>query len=336
MSVCNTSSLPLSVVIIAKNEARRIGDCIDSVRKLTNDIVVVDSGSTDRTREICLARGARVIEHTWEGFSRQKNFGNNLARYDWILSLDADERVSKKLASSIRHEFTGDPTCDAYTFRFRNFFEGKPVCFGAWNPDSHTRLFDRRKFSWNDADVHEGLIGTGEVQVGELSGNILHFTVESRAQLAAKTEFYTSLFADNARRNPQRISWRKVWLNPSWRFFRDYIFRLGILDGFAGWNIACEGMRYTYLKYSKIAAVTGGYRQPNWIGLGAATAALALTGLVFTPNRKPEVASNHVQQPQVEKLGASNLEADSTQLASYDDNYEDAGVVLPVDDEGVV
>jgi glycosyltransferase involved in cell wall biosynthesis len=324
MSAPTLPPLSLSVVIIARNEERRIGDCIDSIRALTNDIVVIDSGSTDRTCEICAEKGASVNHHAWEGYSQQKNFGNGLAKHDWILSLDADERVSPELADSIRREFANDPSCDAYTFRFRSFFEGKPVRFGAWNPDAHTRLFDRRKFSWNRDDVHEGLFGMSECRVGKLNGVVLHFTVESRAQLAAKTEHYTSLFAEKARREHKRISWRKVWLNPAWRFFRDYIARLGVLDGAAGWKIACEGARYTYLKYSKIARVTGGCRTPNWIDLGTAAAAFAITGYTLVPKipRTPK----HEQ----------TIHQAFTQVAWYEDNYEDAGLVLPVDDDGVV
>jgi glycosyltransferase involved in cell wall biosynthesis len=334
MSVSLSPSLPLSVVIIARNEERRIGDCIDSVRSLTNDIVVIDSGSTDRTREVCIEKGALVIHHAWEGYSQQKNFGNGLAKHDWILSLDADERVSTKLSDAIRRELTADPSYDAYTFRFKNFFEGKPVRFGAWNPDAHTRLFDRRKFSWNCDAVHEGLRGVGECRVGELDGVVLHFTVESHAQFAAKTEHYTSLFAEKARREQKRISWRKIWLNPAWRFCRDYFARLGFLDGEAGWKIACEGARYTYLKYSKIAQATGGCRAPNWIGLGTAVAALALVGFTRMPHAAPR--SVQVQQVRVGQKDEPVASPIFTSIASREDNYEDAGVVLPVDDDGVV
>lgn len=323
MSVRPSSSVPISVVIIAKNEARRIGDCIDSVRNLTDDIVVIDSGSTDRTCEIAAEKGARVYFHRWEGFSQQKNFGNGAARHDWILSLDADERVSPKLAESIQNEFAAKPSYDAYTFHFRSYFEGKPINFGAWGHDYHTRLFDRRKFSWNSDDVHEGLCASSPTRTGRLGGLILHFTIEHRSQLTAKNEFYTSLFADKARRSGKRVSRHKAWFNPPWRFFRDYVVRLGILDGSAGWVIAREGMRYTHLKYSKIAQATGGYRQPNWLGLSGATAALVLCCLGFAHNYKT-----------APKNMAAPFEQASTQLAS-DDNYEDGGMILPVDDDGV-
>lgn len=319
MSVRPSSSVAISVVIIAKNEARRIGDCIDSVRNLTDDIIVIDSGSTDRTREICAEKGARVFVHAWEGFSKQKNFGNNLARHDWILSLDADERLSPKLAENIRREFAAAPSCDAYTFHFKSFFEGKPVNFGAWGHDYHTRLFDRQKFSWNTDDVHEGLAANAPTRTGRLNGSILHFTIEHRSQLAAKNEFYTSLFADKARRGRKRIALHKVWFNPPWRFFRDYILRLGVLDGSAGGVIAFEGMRYTYLKYSKIARATGGYRKPY--GFSACAAAAVLFFTVFALQNHNKHLNTIAQQ--------------TTLLATYDDNYEDYGVVLPVDDDGI-
>ena len=332
MSVRLASSVPLSVVIIARNEERRIGDCIDSVRSLTDDIVVVDSGSTDRTCEVAESHGARVVYHAWEGYSEQKNFGNGLAKHDWIFSLDADERVSVKLADSFRRELTAGPSCDAYRFRFKNFFVGKPVRFGAWNPESHVRLFDRRKFSWNSDDVHEGLQGAADCRVGNLEGVVLHFTIEERAQLAKKTELYASLFAQKVRQRKKSVSWAKIWLNPAWRFFRDYIVRLGLLDGAAGWKIAFEAARYTHLKYSRASDVSAGHRAPIRIGFATAAMALALLSYVSVSRRASK--PSHTLQARVESSDSS-ARATRHQLAALDDNYEDAGVVWPLDDDGV-
>ena len=203
--------------------------------------------------------------------------------------------------------------------------------FGAWNPDSHTRLFDRRKFSWNRDAVHEGLCGDADCRVGGLEGVVLHFTVESRHQFAAKTELYTSIFAEKIRLGQNRISWRKVWLNPVWRFCRDYILRLGVLDGLAGWRIACEGMRYTYLKYSKMAEATGGYRSPNWRGLTVVASAVVLGGLAL----KSYAIDHRSMLTQVTHKHESAARSGNVQLASLDDNYEDGDAVFPVDDDGV-
>lgn len=241
--------LPLSVVIISLNEEQRIGDCIASVRELTNDVIVIDAHSTDRTVEIAEAHGARVFARTWTGYSDQKNHGNEMAHHDWILSLDADERVTPELAASIRAEFARGQFCDAYDLPFRNYFGLTLVRFGAWNPESHVRLFDRRKLAWNCNEVHEGLRDMENMFVGKLTGCVRHYTVDSYEQLANKTQRYSALFAEKLRRQRRRPSWWKVWLNPAFRFARDYLFRGGLLDGRAGLAIAWESARYTHLKY---------------------------------------------------------------------------------------
>jgi glycosyltransferase involved in cell wall biosynthesis len=333
MSDSFTTLLPISVIIIAKNEEHRIGDCIDSVRSLTNDIVVVDSGSTDHTREVALAHGARVAYHEWQGYSQQKNFGNYLAKYNWILSLDADERVSSKLAGSIREAFAAGPLHDAYTLRFRSFFEGKPVRFGAWNPEFHIRLFDRLKFTWNCDDVHEGLRGEDNTAIGRLDGVVLHFTIEERAQLARKTDLYASLFAQKARRKNKSVSWAKVWLNPAWRFFRDYVVRLGLLDGTAGWSIAFEAARYTHLKYNRIGNTSASRRTLIWFRLAGAVTAIALAAnTALLPHAVSKLAlAQQIRVEKYEPIASPTLR----QFVAVDDNYEDAGVVLPGDDDGV-
>ena len=245
-----SNPVPVSVVIIALNEEPRVGDCLDSVRGLTDDIVVVDAESRDRTGEICRAKDARVFQRRWTGFSDQKNFGNAQARHDWILSLDADERATPELVASIRREFAhGLPGRDACAIRFQNYFGGCQVRFGAWNPEWHVRLFDRRICDWNTDEVHEGLRGLEGCQFGRLEGCIRHLTVNSREELAAKTQRYSELFAEKLRRNGRVPGWVKVWLNPAWRFGRDFFLRLGILDGAVGWAIAWEAARYTHLKY---------------------------------------------------------------------------------------
>ena len=206
VALCGTARMPvpphfpLSVVIISLNEARRIGDCLDSVRSVSDDIVVVDADSRDCTCDICRTRGARVFQRPWCGYSAQKNFGIAQARHDWILSLDADERASDELAADIRREFAGEPRCDAYRIRFASYFGNQRIRFGAWNPEWHLRLFDRRKLQWNTDDVHEGLRATDPVHIGRLRGRMRHLTVESHAQLAEKTARYSSLFATRALR----------------------------------------------------------------------------------------------------------------------------------------
>ncbi|MBI4625229.1 MAG: glycosyltransferase family 2 protein, partial [Verrucomicrobia bacterium] len=271
--------------IIALNEEQRVGGCLDSVRGLTDDIVVVDAESRDRTGEICRAKAARVFQRRWTGFSEQKNFGNARARYDWILSLDADEQVTPELAASIRRAFAhGPPSRDAYTIRFQNYYGGRQVRFGAWNPEWHVRLFDRRKCDWNSDEVHEGLRGVEGCEFGRLQGCIRHLTANSREELAAKTQRYSELFAVKLRRSGRVPGWAKVWLNPAWRFGRDFFLRLGVLDGAAGWAIAWEAARYTHLKYWRALPDPRPRRRVQWLAPGAATAMLVAMLSVMPEN----------------------------------------------------
>ncbi len=310
-----------------------MGDCIDSVRGLTDDIVVVDAGSHDQTRAICRAKGARVFERRWTGFSDQKNFGNSQARHEWILSLDADERVTPELAASIRREFAhGPPNRDAYSIRFRNYYGGQPVRFGAWNPEWHIRLFDRRQCDWNTDEVHEGLRGLEDCTSGRLHGCIRHLPVSSREELAAKTRRYSELFAEKLRRKGRIPGWSKVWLNPVWRFSRDFFLRLGILDGGAGWAIAWEAAHYTHLKYWRALPARPLRRPIEWLAPGAAAATFAALFYVmpvsaflgFMPGAAPS-DRNELQ------ITGPNQTAESMALHQADD--DDPLSILPDDDD---
>lgn len=293
-----SSHLPLSVVVIALNEEKRIGDCLSSVAGLSDDIVVVDAGSTDATAAIAVRHGARVLRRAWTGFSDQKNFGDDAARHDWILSLDADERVTPRLAAALRSEFSLGPRHDAYALKFRSHLGPYPVRFGAWNPEWHVRLFDRRRFRWNADEVHEGLRGDPGATEGRLPGLVLHFTADSRAELAAKGERYGRLFAGKLRRQGRHPSWVKVWLNPPARFLRDYVLRAGVLDGAAGLAIAWEAARYTHLKYRLAIPPEPRsrpvWRAPLWVTATAAivfAALLAVSSRHSPPENHPEFAA---------------------------------------------
>ena len=289
--------MSLSVVIIALNEEQRIGDCLDSVRELTDDVVVVDAHSRDRTVEICVTRGARVFRRAWVGYSDQKNFGNAQARYDWILSLDADERVSPELARRLRAEFSGTPSRDVFSIRFENYFGARKVRFGAWNPEWHPRVFDRRKICWNGGEVHEGLCACEDAQHGRLRGAIRHLTVKSHAELAKKSEHYAALFSAQLRRAGRRPNPLKIWLNPAWRFVRDYVIRFGCLDGVAGALIAWEGARYTHLKYAGAYEPRERMRLlTQWTTAGAAMLMLSLVTLNLPLNSRTAAGVGHVSQ----------------------------------------
>lgn len=326
------ATLPISVVIIARNEERRIGDCLSSVREISSDIIVVDSISTDRTAKIAESAGARVFVRPWPGYSEQKNFGNEAARYDWVLSLDADERVSRELAASLGREFARRPRYDVYDIRFENFFGARRVRFGAWNPEWHARLFDRRLLKWNTDDVHEGLCGAENVRRGRLDGPILHLTVDTHAQLAEKTERYATLFATKARRHQRSPSWPKIWLNPGWRFFRDYLIRLGILDGKAGLQIAWEAARYTHLKYQWAQTRRGSWHSPAWLRLGSAIAAVAL--ILAAPYTRRDVAMTGTP-PATAATTMNTITSGAQVVAAVEMDDDDNSTLAPLPEDDV-
>ncbi|MFN4146690.1 MAG: glycosyltransferase family 2 protein [Runella sp.] len=243
---------PISAVIITCNQEQKILRTIEALKPLTDDIVVVDSGSTDRTRKIAREAGATVLERAWTGYSDQKNYGNAWAKYDWILSVDDDEVVTPALAQSIRQAFTPAPQADAYDLPFRTIFCGKMIRFGGWNPESHVRLFNKKKIQWNTDAVHEGLTLNSTHRIERLTGYIHHYTADTPQQFALKTDRYSTLFAEKARKAGKKASLIKLYGSPIFRFLVEYFFKFGFLDGYLGWFIAKENARYTYLKYKKL------------------------------------------------------------------------------------
>lgn len=242
---------PVSAVVITHNEERHIAQCIKALQQVSDDIVVVDSFSTDRTPQICRDLGVRFYQKSWSGYSNQKNFGNALALHDWVLSVDADEYVSEELATDIRQALERESGFLAYRIRFCSYLGQKRIRYGGWNPEYHVRLFDRRQIAWNTDAVHEGLTLPAAAPVGMLKGLIHHHTAESAVQFALKTERYSSLFAAKALQGQKKVGFVKLYLSPVFRFVKEYIMKLGFLDGYEGWVIAKENARYTHLKYHK-------------------------------------------------------------------------------------
>ena len=175
---------PLSAVVITLNEESNIGRCLDSLRQVADEIIVADSGSTDNTRKIAEAKGARFLEKEWLGFAGQKNWANEQAAHDLILSLDADEELSPELTESIR-QARHDKHTDAWSFRRRTNYCGKWIHYTSWHPDVKIRLFDRRKARWVGDYVHETLELEENANIGRLSGFCFHYTTTTLEQHAA-------------------------------------------------------------------------------------------------------------------------------------------------------
>jgi glycosyltransferase involved in cell wall biosynthesis len=242
----------ISAVVISYNQAHKIGRTLAALRTLTEDVIVIDSLSTDDTTAVAQAHGARVIEQAWLGYSAQKNLGNAHAKHNWIISIDDDEVVSEELVQSIKKAFETTPACDAFELPFRTIFCGQLIKYGGWNPESHVRIFDKQKISWNTDAVHEGLTLQPHHRVQRLRGYVYHYTVDTLEQFYEKTERYSRLFAEKAAKMGKKASWTKQYFSPLVRFVREYFLKLGFLDGRYGFIIAKENARYTYLKYRKI------------------------------------------------------------------------------------
>jgi glycosyltransferase involved in cell wall biosynthesis len=246
--------LPLSLVIIARDAAHELSDCLASAA-FAAEKVVVDSGSSDDTAAIATRWGARVIEHPWEGFGPQKNFAVGQARHDWVLCLDADERVTPELAAAIAALFArGTPgSAAAYAIARRNRFLGRWLAHGEGYPDWNVRLFDRRRARWSDDLVHEKVVADGPA--AKLHGDLLHASAESIDAYIAKQNRYTTVQAGQMHARGERASAAQLVLSPVARFLRFYVFRLGFLDGVAGFAHIAIGAFASFLKYAKLRAL---------------------------------------------------------------------------------
>jgi len=242
----------ITATIITLNEEDRIGEAISSLA-CCDEVVVVDSGSTDRTREIARGRGARVIEHAWEGYSKQKNFAAEQARNDWILSVDADERLSIELADEIvswkkTRPFSHGDT--AFSMPRRVFYLGGWIRHSGWYPDRKIRLYNRCFCRWEGDFVHERL--RVHSRVGAFKGDLLHFPYRDWNDHAARIARYTDLAAREARSSGRRGNILKLVLAPPLTFVKSFLLHAGFLDGWRGLAIAYMGARYVFQKEFRI------------------------------------------------------------------------------------
>ena len=244
----------LSVVIITKNEAHIIEQTILSVLSVTDDIVIVDSGSTDDTVLIAKKHGANVIETTWDGYGKNKNKGIAAAKHNWILNLDADEVIDEQLQSAIKNLPLINED-EIFEMRFKNFYLNKWIKYGEWGNDKHIRLFNRNKIIWNAAAVHENLTISSQTKKTLLNGSILHYTVNNKEEYLFKTTNYAMLNAKKYFAQGKQPTLFKLLFSPLFSFVQNYIIRLGFLDGKEGFVIAKTTALYTFLKYKYLNAL---------------------------------------------------------------------------------
>ena len=251
----------LSLIVITKNEEHVIARCLRSVG-FARDIIVVDSGSTDRTVEIASASGARVIQTPdWPGYGPQKQRALDLARGDWVLSLDADEWIDAKFEKRIRDAIDASNAPAAYRMLRRSRFCGRDVRFGGWSSDSVVRLFRRGRAQFSDDLVHESLNVDGRIE--RLGVVIDHDSIESWADAAGKIDSYSKAAAQQMFARGRRAPGIAAPLHGLAAFLKVYIFRLGFLDGATGWGVARYSALYASAKWRRLAEYSAAKREDD-------------------------------------------------------------------------
>ncbi len=239
----------VSVCIITKDEEGNLPECLDSV-KWADEIVVVDSRSRDRTREIAAAAGAKVLERDFPGHIEQKNFAVGQAAHDWVLCIDADERLSPELSASVRRALEDPGDRAGFECARLTFHGGRPIRHGGWYPDRKLRLFDRRRARWGGRNPHDHVVADGPV--GRLEGDLLHHSYRSLSDHVRQIDFFTTIAAREKKARGERSSLFRLALHPFGKFLRMYFLKAGFLDGTAGFVVAVTGAYYVFLKYAKL------------------------------------------------------------------------------------
>jgi glycosyltransferase involved in cell wall biosynthesis len=246
--------MKISATIITFNEERNIARAIESLR-CCDEIIVVDSGSVDRTIEIAGKHGAKVIESPWLGYAGQKNFASEKAQHDWVLSIDADEALSEALEAEIWQLKKNGPAHDGYTMPRLAQYLGRWILHSGWYPDRKIRLYHRGRAKWVGDFVHESVRVDG--RIGHLEANLLHFTCNSLSEHLKTMDRYTTLAAEQLVSQGERIGWKQLLVAPPWTFLRTYVFQRGFLDGMEGLAIAYMAALYNFVKYAKARNMSG-------------------------------------------------------------------------------
>ncbi|MFV0564570.1 MAG: glycosyltransferase family 2 protein [Flavobacteriaceae bacterium] len=244
--------IKLSGVVITFNEERNIEKCLQSLVPVVDEIVVVDSFSTDNTKAICAKYNTVFIEQEFLGYIEQKNFALNQANYDYIVSLDGDEALSGALQQSIIALKSNWQLNGYYANRFNNFC-GQWIKHSDWYPNKKLRVFDRRNAQWKGINPHDNVVmNNPDDKTGHLKGDILHWTYQTYSEFNLKTEHFSSISARAYYNFGKKASIWNIVFNPTWAFFKAYFLRFGFLDGLNGFVICVQTANITFLKYTKL------------------------------------------------------------------------------------
>lgn len=252
----------ISAVIITLNEEKNIGRCIDSLKDVADEILVVDSFSEDRTEEITKSKGARFIQNEFEDYVEQHKLADTFATYDHILSLDADEELSEDLKESIK-SVKKYWKHDGYSMNRMTNYCGKWIKHSGWYPDIKLRLYDKRKGKWIGKKIHERFTLIEGSTKGHLKGDLHHYSFNTISQHVNQANHFTNLTALAAFESGKKSNLIKIFFNPIFKFIRDYIFNFGFLDGYFGFVICQISANATFLKYIKLKELHKASKQKN-------------------------------------------------------------------------
>ncbi|MCC9137621.1 glycosyltransferase family 2 protein [Pontibacter silvestris] len=240
----------LSVAIITYNEESNIERCLKSIENIADDIVVVDSFSTDRTKDICLAYGTRFMENPFQGWIQQKSFALSQTKYEHVMWLDADEALTDELKESVL-AVKKNWAADAYVVNRLTNYAGKWIHHSGWYPDKKVRLFDKTKAGWGGQNPHDRVVPVPEAKIKRLSGDVLHYFSYNVKEHLDQINRYTDVFQNESVQKGKKISIFALLVKPPFRFFKTYFIKLGFLDGFEGFFIAVLSSYSVFIKYAK-------------------------------------------------------------------------------------
>jgi len=246
--------MKLSVVIITFNEQQNIAACLKAAQTVADEIIVLDSFSTDKTPMICRDFGVKFLQAPFAGFVEQKNAAADLASLDYILSLDADEVLSEKLFSEIK-KVKENPTYDAYSFNRLTHFCGQPIRHCGWYPDTKIRLWRKGSGRWGGQNPHDTMILEKSATLKHLSGDLLHYSFHSIEQHIAQINKFSTIKAEIEFKKGKKSNAVKLLVQPAFKFFRSYVLKVGFLDGFYGYIVCKNSAHSTFLKYAKLRAL---------------------------------------------------------------------------------
>ena len=245
----------VSIVIITRDLSEILVECLDKARFITDDIVIIDNGNANNQDSIDV-KSCRVFKKNWDGYGANKNKGVLIAKYDWVLSIDADEVPDDELITAL-HQLDYINPAIVYDIKFRSYFGNKMIRFGSWGKDHHVRLFNRNIVHWLDTTVHETLVLPPNVQVEKMDGYLHHYSVKDAVEYDFKNSLYAKLSAVKYFNNGKKAGFVKLYISPVFGFLKNYIFHLGFLDGREGWQIAKITLKNTRRKYYLLNQMQG-------------------------------------------------------------------------------